>query len=207
MTAVTEVWSSRSSDTGFLSLIPERGKALQSAVCDAAGNQDSLPRFRSQSSWLSQAPGNLVRATLSFTQLARTFDFGDSVAVFDLDGLRRTPLQAYSARIDLLREYAMQDGFSLSPESEADFWSFIRFMPDFRKGNLVLMDNGNLRAVWKNKAGDHLGLQFLGEGMLQYVVFKRRSANSHISRVSGRDTFAGLVRQINAFDLESLLGK
>ncbi|MDE0508764.1 MAG: hypothetical protein OXI17_09040 [Gammaproteobacteria bacterium] len=207
MTAVTAEWGSRSSDTGFRSLMAERGKTLQSAIFGAAESQGSLPRFRSQRSGLSQVPGNLVRATFSLTQPAKTLDFGDSVAVFDLDGLRRTPFQAYSARIDSLRDFALQDGFSLNPESEADFWRFVQTAPDFRKGNLVLIDNGNLRAVWKNDESDHLGLQFLGGGMLQYVVFKRRSANSRISRVTGRDTFAGIIRQINAFDLESLLGK
>ncbi|MYA67942.1 MAG: hypothetical protein F4Y22_11925 [Gammaproteobacteria bacterium] len=207
MTAITEEWGSHSNNTGLLSLVTESGKALQSAIVGAAGIQDSLPTFRSQRSGLSQVPGNLVRATLSLTQPAKTLDFGDSVAVFDLDGLRRTPFQAYSARIDSLRDFALQDGFSLNPESEADFWRFVQTAPDFRKGNLVLIDNGNLRAVWKNDEGDHLGLQFLGGGMLQYVVFKRRSANSRISQVTGRDTFVGLIRQINAFDLESLLGK
>ncbi len=207
MTAVTEEWGGLSSDTGFRSLMAETGKALQSAIRGAAGNQGSLPRFRSQRSGVSQLWRNSVRATLWLTQPAETLDFGDSVAVFDIDGLRRTPFQAYSARIDSLRDYAMQDGFNLNPESEADFWRFIQTVPDFRKGNLVLIDNGNLRAVWKNKSGDHMGLQFLGGGMLQYVIFKQRSANIRISRVSGRDTFAGLMRQINAFELESLLGK
>ena len=74
-----------------------------------------------------------------------------------------------------------------------------------RRGNLVLMDNGNLRAVWRDGQGTHLGLQFLGSGMAQYVIFKQRKATGPISRVTGRDTFGGLKRQIDAFELHSLL--
>ena len=205
MTAVTGEWGSHSSDAGFRSLMAERGNALQSTISEIAESQGFLSGFQRRSPKFGRADRSADRATLSLTQSARTFDFGDSVAAFDLDGLRRTTLQAYSARIDSLRGYAMQDGYHLNPESEADFWRFVKTARHFRKGNLVLIDNGNLRAVWKNEEGDHMGLQFLGGEMLQYVIFKRRPASSHISRVSGRDTFAGLMRQINAFDLESLL--
>ena len=70
---------------------------------------------------------------------------------------------------------------------------------------MVLMDNGNLRAVWKDEKGTHLGLQFLGEGMVQYVIFKRRSRSRPISRIAGRDTLEGFKHQIDAFQLHSLL--
>lgn len=207
MITVTEEWGGRTSDARLPSLMAEPGMAAQSAICGTTGSRDSLPTLRTRPLEFSQATANSIRTTLWLTQPAETFDFGDSFAVFDLDGLRRTPLQAYSARIDSLRDYAIQDEFSLNPQSEADFWRFIQTVPHYRKGSLVLIDNGNLRVVWKDKTGDHLGLQFLGEGMLQYVIFKRRSANFPISRASGRDTFAGLMRQIDTFDLESLLGK
>jgi len=67
------------------------------------------------------------------------------------------------------------------------------------------MDNGNLRAVWKDEQGAHLGLQFLGGGMVQYVIFKRRRQEQPVSRVSGCDSLEGLERQIDAFELHSLL--
>ena len=67
------------------------------------------------------------------------------------------------------------------------------------------MDNGNLRAVWKDDHENQMGLQFLGESMVQYVIFKRREPDQPISRVAGRDTFEGLKRQIDAFELGSLL--
>ncbi len=67
------------------------------------------------------------------------------------------------------------------------------------------MDNGNLRAIWKDDQGARLGLQFLGGSIVQYVIFKRRSQGQPISRVTGRDSLEGLERQIDAFELDSLL--
>lgn len=110
-----------------------------------------------------------------------------------------------ASRIDVLRSYAEQDSFSLNPSSERDFWRFLRAEPFAREGNLVLTDNGNLRAVWKGEHGSHIGLQFLGGGTVQYVIFKQRTATSEISRVAGRDSIDGVRRQIAAFDLQSLV--
>lgn len=114
-------------------------------------------------------------------------------------------LQAYKARITALRADAAQDGCNLNAASERDFWHFILFEAFIRKGNLVLMDNGNLRAVWKGENGTHIGLQFLGGRTAQYVIFKQRAAAGTISRVAGRDSFEGVKRQIVAFDLRPLI--
>ena len=117
--------------------------------------------------------------------------------------LQQTQSQAYSTRISELRDLAADDGYSLSSASEADFWRFIRSEPRLRRGNLVLIDNGNLRAVWKDGHENQMGLQFLGESMVQYVIFKRREPDHPISRVAGRDTLKGLKRQIDVFELGS----
>lgn len=114
-------------------------------------------------------------------------------------------LQAYKVRIEALRADAAQDGYGLNAVSERDFWSFIRSEPFIRRGNLVLMDNGNLRCVWKGAHGTHIGLQFLGGRMVQYVIFNRRAAAGAISRVAGRDRFDGVKRQIQAFELKPLI--
>ena len=112
---------------------------------------------------------------------------------------------AYMSRIKFLQNEALHDGNVLNPASEFDFNQFVGSERNIRKSNLVLMDNGNLRAIWKDGQGSHLGLQFLGGRMVQYVIFKRREHEQQISRVSGRDSLEGLVRQIDAFELGSLL--
>ena len=64
------------------------------------------------------------------------------------------------------------------------------------------MDNGNFRAVWKDKNGDHLGVQFLGDQMAEYVIFKQRPLAGSVSRVAGIDTLDGVITQLQAFDLD-----
>ena len=122
-----------------------------------------------------------------------------------LRGARNTIFDAYTSRIKLLQDEAAHDGYVLNLASEIDFKEFLRATPSIRKGNLVLMDNGNLRAIWKCEQGARLGLQFLGGRMVQYVIFKRRQKEQAISRVTGRDSLEGLKRQIDAFELHSLL--
>ncbi len=113
----------------------------------------------------------------------------------------------YWTRIESLISDAELDGFTLNRESERDFWSFVtESVPFATKGELTLVDNGNLRAVWEGEEGSHFGLQFLGGGMAQYVIFRRRKGSSHVSRVAGRDTFEGVRKQARNFALEALLG-
>ena len=119
----------------------------------------------------------------------------------------RQTYQAYRNRIEELREYGEDEGVAINQASERDFWSFVKSLPvASRKGSLVLMDNGNLRALWKGKQESHLGLQFLGDRMVEYVIFKRRKRARKISRVAGADTFDGIRRQIESFELSALLG-
>ena len=112
---------------------------------------------------------------------------------------------AYANRIEVLREQAELDGYSLNLASEAAFYEFFQKNPLIRRGRLVLMENGNLRAVWKGENEAHIGLQFINNLSVQYVIFTRRESQSPVSRVSGRDTMDGIKKQIEAFDLNSVL--
>ena len=122
-----------------------------------------------------------------------------------LGGARNATNLAYMRRLAYLRDEAIKDGYLLNPVSEVDFRQFVGSAPNMQKANLVLMDNGNLRAIWKDMQGTRIGLQFLGGRMAQYVIFKRRSQGLPISRVVGRDSLEGLEQQFDAFDLHSLL--
>ena len=112
---------------------------------------------------------------------------------------------AYASRIEVLKEQAELDGYSLTRASRDAFFEFLKKNPWIRRGRLVLMENGNLRAVWKGENEAHIGLQFINNQSIQYVIFTRREPQSPVSRVSGRDTLDGLKRQIEAFDLNSVL--
>ena len=113
----------------------------------------------------------------------------------------------YTSRIKFLKDEAVDGGYVLNLSSEIDFWHFVCSSPEIRQGRLMLMDNGNLRAIWKDEHGSRLGLQFLGGRMVQYVIFKGRNHGQPVSRVTGRDSLEGLVRQIDAFELRALLSE
>ena len=102
--------------------------------------------------------------------------------------------QAYQRRIEFLCREAALDGFTMNADSERDFWAFIRSIPGSQKASLVLWDNGHLRAVWKGTEESHLGLRFLGDQRIEYVIFKRFPAAEKVSRVAGFDTFDGIKK-------------
>lgn len=111
--------------------------------------------------------------------------------------------QAYAQRIEELRVFASEDDecSDISESSREDFWYFVKSVPLAKKAELVLMDNGNLRAVWKGDDKTHIGLQFLGSQLGEYVIFKRRPGAKKVSRVVGIDTLEGLKKQVRAFDI------
>ncbi|MYC13202.1 MAG: hypothetical protein F4Y39_05700 [Gemmatimonadetes bacterium] len=119
--------------------------------------------------------------------------------------LKEKQYQIYRNRIEVLRSDAQRDGFAMNEVSEADFWSFIESISFAQKAGVVFLDNGNLRAVWKDENGSHLGLQFLGNRLVEYVIFKRRQATKDILRVAGQDTIEGIKKKIRAFDLTALM--
>lgn len=107
--------------------------------------------------------------------------------------------RSYQTRIRELQVDGAADDIALNAASEKDFWHFINSLSAAPKGSLVMLDNGNLRALWKGKTPNQVGLQFLGGGMAEYVIFRRRPEMEKISRAAGIDTLNGVKRQINAF--------
>ena len=113
--------------------------------------------------------------------------------------------QTYSQRIAELREYGVEDGILLNAASETDFRAFVEHSGFTRRAGLALMDNGNLRAVWKGTDSGHLALHFLGGQQVRFVISKRRPGSRHASYVAGTDTFEGIKEQVQSFHLEGLV--
>lgn len=108
---------------------------------------------------------------------------------------------AYSRRIDELREYGELDGVQSNEDSTRDFWSFVPSAPTQNKAQLILMDNGNLRAVWRDRRSNRIGIQFLGRASVEYVVFVRRADSEDVFRVAGSDRLDGIKSRLCAFGL------
>ena len=171
------------------------------------GNLQCEYRLRAlQPIWYSTSPPSAFSDSL-IVELEEPFDlleryYAESLKrAQDASDVRR----AYRRRIDELGRLAIEEDISWNEASEQDFWTFVGAPVSSRQSGLVLMDNGNLRAVWKGDDESHIGLHFLGSQWVRYVIFKRREASRHISRVAGTDTLEGIRKQIRAFDLVSLV--
>lgn len=111
----------------------------------------------------------------------------------------------FERRLQALVEEAEAEGYAFNPDSEVAFRWFLDEHPFLKAGRLFLMDNGNLRATWKDNRDTHVGLQFLPDDSVQYVIFTRRPFSRTISRVHGYDTLDGIPRLLAAYDLSHIL--
>ena len=112
---------------------------------------------------------------------------------------------AYWKRIVELYNYAVLEGFSLSPASSSDFCSFMESAFFTRKAGLVLLENGNLRAVWKDDQGNRLALHFLGDHTVQYVIFTHPASSPAVSRVAGTASLDEVKALVTRHDLAALV--
>ena len=122
---------------------------------------------------------------------------------FDAD-LREVELMV-QARLSELKEIAVSEAIVPSLSSEADLISFLRKTRSRHRPSLFLLENGNFRAVWKGLGGRQIGLQFFGEGQVQFVIFARRPEPDLIVRSCGRDTLDGILEQLGALGVDQLV--
>lgn len=112
---------------------------------------------------------------------------------------------AAKARVQELKTDARTEGHPVSAASEEDLLAFLDDHVFTHRPFITLLDNGNLRALWKNDADEQIGIQFRGEKQVQYVLFARREGQDYMARVSGRDNVANIGRQIDALTLGRLM--
>lgn len=110
-----------------------------------------------------------------------------------------------SKRVQALKIEAQLDGVPFSLASHEDFFSFLKETQPRSRPALFLNDNGNLRALWRNNAREQVGLQFLGGGNVQFVIFKQRPGADAMTRVAGVDTTANILGHIGASGALGLL--
>ena len=110
---------------------------------------------------------------------------------------------SYQRRIAQLRSFAEEDGIELSAPSEDDFFDFACNEPQTKAASLVLLDNGNLRAVWRS-GQEEVGVQFYGGGSLQYLI-SREGDDGKITHTARRGTFEEFSAAIEGAGLGGLL--
>ena len=115
--------------------------------------------------------------------------------------------EVYEARIMELRGFAEDDEDieAVNENSISDFWSFMEDNPYLRRAGLALLDNGDLRAVWRENDGNNVGLEFLGDESILYVMFRRYPDGRETERDAGITTFDGIVGKLQDLDLLSFV--
>jgi hypothetical protein len=110
---------------------------------------------------------------------------------------------SYRSRIFELRDIAEDDEDieQVNEDSIREFWTFMERMGFARRAGLVLQDNGNLRAVWRDEAGHNVGLEFQGGGSVLYVMFKPYTDGRKTFREADVATFDAVVDKLRELDL------
>ena len=109
-------------------------------------------------------------------------------------------------RLRELRIDAQVDGESFSEGSMNDFRQFIKSISITRKPGVFLLDNGNIRALWRGADGQQVGLQFLGNEKVQFVIFSQRDNPRMMARVAGIDSIVETRARIERDGVDHLIG-
>jgi hypothetical protein len=99
-------------------------------------------------------------------------------------------------RLRELRIDAVLGGERFSESSEQDLRDLLGSLALTRRPSIFLLDNGNLRALWRNDAKEQVGLQFLGAGAVQFVMFKLRKDPPMMARDWGVDVLSAIKPRI-----------
>jgi hypothetical protein len=101
---------------------------------------------------------------------------------------------AVAERLQELRYDAASSGAPVSESSVQDFRYLLQKAQPARRPSIFLLDNGNIRALWLNEKKEQVGLQFLGEGEVQFVIFVQRP--TLMAREHGTETLSAMFGRI-----------
>jgi hypothetical protein len=97
-------------------------------------------------------------------------------------------------RLHELRNDAESSGVPISENSLHDLWYLLRKALPGNRPSIFLLDNGNLRALWTNNKKEQVGLQFLGDGEVQFVIFVQRP--NMMARNHGTESLSAMLAKI-----------
>jgi hypothetical protein len=104
-----------------------------------------------------------------------------------------------------LKRRGAEEELPWSSASEEDFWAFFVSRPGLREPGVVLTDDGNLRAAWRNAAGEQVALEFRGFGDVSFVLFARRPQAQQMARTVGTGELSRIAGKIAADGLTELV--
>lgn len=120
------------------------------------------------------------------------------------DKFSETALTKIENRLQDLRTQSEDEGEPYSQDSERALKAFLGRIAANNRPYIALLDNGNLRATWKDLQGQQIGIQFLGDEHVQFVLFSKREGDVPMAKLFGQDIFSGLIKTITVFNLDDL---
>jgi hypothetical protein len=134
-------------------------------VLDRPGNDQLLNKFLGETQNRASAAPVLLKLT-NYRNLAK-----------ELSSQITSPpcawLAKFKTRLNALREFAAEDDITVSEASVEQAFGFTAKLRDVAQPDTFLLDNGNVRLLWLNAEKEQVGLQFLGDGRVQYVCFRK----------------------------------
>ena len=159
---------------------------ITSALTNGDPSLDGMTHLIAQANQILQYPLQLGSAPGGPGEL---FSEADLLHEFEKQANALRVRKGYRIRIDALRVAAELEGFEIPRDSEDDFWRFINDTPFWRRANLVLRPSGNLRLVWTGPGESQVGIEFLGNQTVQYVIFKDHLDRRGLIPLADRATF------------------
>jgi hypothetical protein len=202
--AFTKTWQADEGDTGTTQTL-ERAEHEQ--LCRRYIRTRTRQAFPTSGTWADVVGGTIEAGTPPGVEKA-------SNPVDELLGeqLRERELQrnlvfALQLRIGELKGLGAEEDLPWSKASESDFLQFLSSSRStLKEPGLVLMDNGNLRAVWRNAAGEQVALEFRGYGRIYYVLFARQAGGPQMSRSTGDAALERIAERVASEKFEGADG-
>ena len=110
----------------------------------------------------------------------------------------------YRKRVETLMGYASEEGITVNNPSVKDFEQFVDVVISTSKAMLVVMDNGNVRAIWKN-SHSRLGVEFRGGGRVHYVVSMQMPLEGKLYEDSGECSFDEIRASVDRWGLWTMV--
>lgn len=113
-----------------------------------------------------------------------------------LSGIKTETIRAYEERLGFLERVGLTEGVELNVDSETDFWEFVEASQFTQKAELVFIGEGNIRAIWEDEDENFLGLHFLGNRRIIYVIFKQDPGGNGLTTETGVESFRGTKKRV-----------
>ena len=116
-----------------------------------------------------------------------------------------THREHYKQRITDLRQDGELDNISINSDSQSAFWQLLDKIPDSKRAEIVLLDNGNLRTYWRNEIREYVGLELINDQSLRCLIHQRMQSGEFDTTVVSSLAISEMVEAIDAFGMLHIL--